>query len=171
MTDSNADLQKSFGELRSAAHALTGDERWTALCELLHDWPQPHLQEVVLPYLEEVLRDDTSARLAPERWLRVRRDQLNIHPAALLARSCVHCEGDPKRLNLLVSSPLIQNLTSLDLYDSQVGVEGANALASSPYLQNLTALYLGDNNLGDEGAATIANSPYPADAIRTPWMS
>ena len=76
--------QTRFGELRSAAHSLVGDTRWNALCELLTDWPEEHLVEVVIPYLEDLLRDDTSPRWAPEPWCSFGRRSLTGHPAFAL---------------------------------------------------------------------------------------
>ena len=48
----------------------------------------------------------------------------------------------------------LTGLTSLDLANNRIGVEGAKAIAS---LTGLTALDLADNQIGDEGAKAIAN--------------
>ena len=148
-------LQKRFGELRSAAHSLVGQARWARLVELLTDWPQEHLIEVVLPYLEDVLRGDTSPREAPARWYELDDEQLQVHPAFGLARSCKPPRLPLERLAVFLSSPHLQQLTCLDLSDHAIGDEGARAIANSPHLKKITSLGLSDNQLGEEGAAAI----------------
>jgi hypothetical protein len=52
-------------------------------------------------------------------------------------------------------------VSSLDLSNNKINVEGVTAIANSPYLSNLTFLNLSNNDdIGDEGATAIANSPY-----------
>ena len=62
----NQGSQERFGQLRSVAHSLSGDERWQALVALLEDWPHDELEQLALPYLSDLLRDDDSAREAPQ---------------------------------------------------------------------------------------------------------
>jgi Leucine-rich repeat (LRR) protein len=153
-------LQKRFGELRSAAHSLKGDERWWRIIDLLYDydWPHDYLVEVVVPYLEEMLRDDTSARQAPAHWYDLDGEQLTVSPAFVLARSCTLAELTAKRLAVFSSSPHLEKLTSLDISYNKIGASGAAALASSPHLAQLTSLNLWGNEIGDEGTKALANS-------------
>ena len=57
----------------------------------------------------------------------------------------------------VVSNPAaLSSLTSLDISDNELGVQGALALARSPHLKALRELDLGGNDIGDEGARAIA---------------
>ena len=159
-TDLALDLHSRFGELRSAAHTLTGDARWARLVELLTDWPHEHLVEVVIPYLEDLLRDDDSPRSAPAHWLEIRDEQLQIHPAFGLARSCEPLGLPLKHLIVFFSSPSFQHITKLDLSNNELGDEGAKTLASSPHLKNLTTLQLWDNQIGAQGAQALAHAAH-----------
>ncbi len=59
-------------------------------------------------------------------------------------------------LNLIL--PLCEGVSSLDLWENDIGPEGAQAIANSASLKNLTSLNLWYNNIGPEGAQAIANS-------------
>ena len=158
-TDLALDLQSRFGELRSAAHTLTGDARWSALCAWLEDWPHEHLAQVVIPYLEDLLRDDDSERKAPEGWCELGDAKLLLHPAFALARACRPLGLTLKRLAVFLSSPSFQHITKLDLSNNKLGARGAKALAHAPHLKSLTALDLFYNDLRDAGVKALASSP------------
>lgn len=171
MSTSPDSLASRFGDLRSAAHSLTGDERWDTLTKLLDDWPQPHLQDVVLPYLQETLRDDMSRREAPKRWLALDGERLDVHPAFCLARRLTldcYDDGDSgyDKAKHLLNSPHLNHLTSLHLIRTWIRDEGAQALTNCAHL---THLHLGYNEIFAEGAAALASSPNLCQAIRDQW--
>jgi len=58
----------------------------------------------------------------------------------------------------LASSPLLANLTSLNLSSGGFGNVGAQALATSPFMVNLTSLNLRENLIEDEGVKALASS-------------
>jgi uncharacterized protein (TIGR02996 family) len=60
----------------------------------------------------------------------------------------------------LVASPLLAQLTSLDLGHSEVGAPGARALATSRHAGHLAALLMGYCALGDGGVAVLVGSPH-----------
>jgi Leucine Rich repeat len=60
---------------------------------------------------------------------------------------------------LLAGSPDVAKLTSLDVSDNDLGIDGARALAGSPRWGELRELDLGGNDIGDEGANAIAHAP------------
>jgi uncharacterized protein (TIGR02996 family) len=63
------------------------------------------------------------------------------------------------RLDVVLSSPLMANLTGLTIFAQHLGEPLARALAGSPHLSGLTKLRLGRNRIGDSGATRIATSP------------
>jgi uncharacterized protein (TIGR02996 family) len=60
----------------------------------------------------------------------------------------------------LATSPLLRQLTELDLSVNQIGPAGVAALADSPQTAGLVSLDLSANHLGDAGVAAIAGSPH-----------
>ena len=155
------ELQARFGELRSAVHSLEGDARWTKLTELLNDWPEDHFHELVLPYLEGILRHDTSLREAPQRWHTIDAHRLIVHHAFALARAVRWTDMlSLEDLGVLVGSPDIDHITHLHLTHYNFGDEGAVAIARAPHLKNLTHLHLDHNGLSDEGVKALASSPH-----------
>ena len=99
-------MSSRFGELRSLMHSTRGKARWSALVRLLETWPQAHLEQVVLPYLQDLLRDDPSPRHAPEHWRSIDAGQVHVHPAWPLS-------------------------SALDMYNSNLGDEGAAPIPSA----------------------------------------
>ncbi|MEI9939712.1 MAG: hypothetical protein WDO69_21030 [Pseudomonadota bacterium] len=64
----------------------------------------------------------------------------------------------PELGSVLADSPSLASLTSLDVSDNDLAIEGARALARSPYLKAVRELDLGGNDIGDEGAQAIARA-------------
>jgi len=62
----------------------------------------------------------------------------------------------PGLVSVLSAAPSLSALTSLDVSDNDLGVEGARSLARSLHLDAVRELDLGGNDIGDEGAQAIA---------------
>jgi uncharacterized protein (TIGR02996 family) len=58
------------------------------------------------------------------------------------------------------ASPLLGNLTGLDLYCSKVGPGGMASLASTSHLGGLRALEMAHNQIGPAGVAALVSSPH-----------
>jgi uncharacterized protein (TIGR02996 family) len=71
----------------------------------------------------------------------------------------VHWCCDESGLKLLVASPHLLRLRSLDLAGSGLGWAAASSLAETSSLPRLRRLYLGANSLGDRGLQILAGSP------------
>ena len=100
-----------FGELRSAAHTLVGEARWARLVELLEDWPADPLEQVALPYLRDLLREDTSERQAPRAWWRLGPGG-SVHPAwPLVNMLCID------RTHALLTDAHLASIQTLELRD------------------------------------------------------
>lgn len=158
----NKTLNDRFGQLRSAAHSLSGESRWEALVKQLEDWPHEHLAEVVLPYLHALLLDDPSPREAPERWFTPHPEAPSFHPAWSLVTklTSINRELTPQQVIALASSEQLQGLTALNISADDINDEGVQALALSPHLRQLRSLELSHANLSAESAIAIAGSPH-----------
>jgi hypothetical protein len=62
-------------------------------------------------------------------------------------------------LEVLLASPLMQNLEHLWLMNTQLLSSGVEMLANAPALHSLKTLNLVGNGMGNEGALALANSP------------
>ncbi len=62
---------------------------------------------------------------------------------------------------VLLSSPTLSRLRTLELYGNKIGVAGARALGTSGHLTNLRKLLVSFSRLGDEGLAMLVGSPNP----------
>lgn len=153
-------MSSRFGELRSLMHSTRGKARWSALVRLLETWPQEHLEQVVLPYLQDMLRDDPSPRYAPEHWRSIDAGEVHVHPAWPLSSALDMYNSDlgDEGAYTLAHSPHMANLTHLNLWNASIKVDGIRALIQSPQLAHLRVLNLGGNMFGDEGAAALAQS-------------
>jgi hypothetical protein len=60
---------------------------------------------------------------------------------------------------LLADSPDLAKLSSLDVSDNDLGIDGVRALTASTRLAQLRDLDLGGNDIGDEGASSVARAP------------
>lgn len=152
------ELQERFGELRSAAHTLSGEERWQRLTTLLDDWPHEHLNHVVLPYLEAALAGDMSPRRAPDHWLHLAGDKCQLHPAVALARSlCVmhRCNLRYIELDALVNAPHMSKINALDLSWNELKDVWLTPIARSPYVKGLNALNLSYNHISHLGIEAL----------------
>jgi uncharacterized protein (TIGR02996 family) len=67
---------------------------------------------------------------------------------------------DAGRAASFAMSPLLGNLTALDLYCSKIGPGGMEAVAATPYLGQLRALEIAHNQIGAKGVAALVGSPY-----------
>ncbi len=72
-----------------------------------------------------------------------------------LPSSCLWEEG----MIVLAGSPLLAQLTELDLSGARIGLAGLRALLGSPRVAGLTGLNLEYEELGPEGAAALARGP------------
>lgn len=150
-------LEARFGALRDIAHTLTGDARWQQLTYELNDWPEHYLQEIIIPYLSDLLRDDESDRAAPDTWINFGHSDVFTHPAWSLARAVAIGGMLDEDLFILSQTPrmkLITNL-SLGLYFSD---EGVVALTASPHIQQLKSLSLHSREVGPTSATAIAQA-------------
>ncbi len=59
---------------------------------------------------------------------------------------------------LLADSPDLAKLSSLDVSDNDLGIDGVRALTASTRLGQLRELDLGGNDIGDDGASAVAHS-------------
>ena len=153
----NQGSQERFGQLRSVAHSLSRDERWRAIVALLDDWPHDELEQLALPYLSDLLRDDDSPRAAPKGWLSLDDDMIKVHPAWRLVRTLHLVEITPAQFIELARSPYLNALTTLDLEVAGIKDEGAVALSQSE-LGQLRELNLSYNELSDEGVIALTQS-------------
>jgi Ran GTPase-activating protein (RanGAP) involved in mRNA processing and transport len=144
-----------FGELRSLLHSAPSAALWTALCELLHDWPTPQLGQIAVPYALDHLKAWPDAlRACPLDWIKG-----DPHPALPIARAFDHttCTDD----TLATLARLNPALTSLRAR-GRITRRGAEALAEWSALPSLRALDLAHTALGDEGATAIVERLGPA---------
>jgi hypothetical protein len=153
------DLNKVFGNIRSIAHSMTGERRWEAIIQTIDMLPEDYLHEVMIPYLDGVLRDDPSERRIPYRWF-LHEGHIRIYPACLLGKSLNSFRKIIQFPKMTVESPHMRNLTRFSLMYNNLGDDGAIALAESASMSNLTHLNLCHNTIGDEGAKAIANSAH-----------
>lgn len=184
-----------LSELRGLIHTEQDhDVRWAALTAMLEMWPPELIAEYALPYLDGVLRDDTSARLAPSHWICGDEYDVEVHPAWPLVRTYAHEHHKEGALPIMSSAYMahlnkldlalnqlgaegahalaraqhLTQLTELDLYFNELGHQGAQALANAQHLTRLRWLDLGFNDLGDQGASAIANSPH---VVKLRWLN
>lgn len=151
--------RKRFERLRDWAQELTGEPRWDTIVGLLDGWSKDDFEQVVLPYLIELLREHESPRAAPERWLTFDESgSIVVHPAWHLARTWRPPTLTSERLITLVQSPHLSRLTTLNLGRNRLGKRGAAALAKSRHLSALTTLDLSFNGIGVDGGAAIAQA-------------
>jgi hypothetical protein len=68
----------------------------------------------------------------------------------------------------LANSPLLDQLTELELTYNQIGDEGAAVLAVSPRISRLRRLEISECGIGEEGARALAVSPY---LKRLQWLN
>ena len=80
-----------------------------------------------------------------------------------------HHEGDRignDGIRALAESPYLENLHTLECYNSRITDSGATALANSSGLANLRQLTLRGNKLGETGVKALAASPYLHHLVR-----
>lgn len=169
-------LSSRFGELRSLAHSLQGQARWRAMIKLLEAWPQEHLELVVLPYLHDMLRDDLTPRYAPAHWYGITKGNIDhVHPAWSLcsALDLYNNElGDEGAQNLARSAHL-EHITYLNLWNTSILTQGVEAIVQSPHLARCRVLNLGGNLFGDICVKALTRSlSLPAlSALSLAWDS
>lgn len=154
-------LSSRFGELRSLAHSLQGQARWRAMIKLLEAWPQEHLELVVLPYLHDMLRDDLTPRYAPAHWYGITKGNIDhVHPAWSLcsALDLYNNELGDEGAQNLAHSPHLEHITHLNLWNNLLLAPGVTAIVQSPHLTSCRALNLGGNMFGDAAVKALARS-------------
>ena len=117
---------------------LQGADRALRACPLLHSLT------IRIAKADHVMKLASSPHLARLRALALR-GFIDINEAGVRA---------------LVSSPHLEQLTTLDLLHREIGDRGASTLAGSPTPPHLKVLNLGWNSIGDAGASALAASPY-----------
>lgn len=61
---------------------------------------------------------------------------------------------------ILINSPILDNLISLDIADNNLRRGGIDLLANSPRITNLIRLDVRNNQVGTKGIQALAESPY-----------
>lgn len=86
------------------------------------------------------------------------------HPEALPHVNLLHIRGrlSPALLKQLLSSPIMSQITELQLSCRQLGPEHLDAVLASPHREQLTALILERSELGLDGARQLGSRPWPA---------
>ena len=146
-------------ELRELLYAEPSTEAWQAILDLFetHDTPENLLFGVA--YAQQHL-DGWPDELRTFGGRRVPVPPKQPHLAWPLIRNLGVSEHNLKAADLakMCASPLLAQLTHLDLSYNKLGPDGAKALAECKHLGALTSLNLGRSQIGDKGAIALAAS-------------
>lgn len=154
-------LSLRFGELCSLARSLHGQARWRAMIKLLEAWPQGHLEQVVLPYLHDILRADHTPRYPPAHWYGFAEGSIDfVHPAWPLcsALDLYNTEPGDEGAQNLASSAHLEHISYLNLWNTSILAQGVQAIVQSPHLARCRVLNLGGNMFGDVSVKALARS-------------
>ena len=140
-----------FGEIRSLANSLKGIERWNALVKLLDrtEGSDDEMVNVVIPYLEGILKREKYRRDAPEEWFK----NGKFHPAFCLANFSRPNIG-PVEFESFSNSENTRNLIGLAIdprmsksFSAHLNDDSFTKVIRSPYMENLKWLECPNNRL------------------------
>lgn len=160
---------------------------WQKLCVTIERSPEPAQPALVDAYIAQVLQWPSYARYETQ-WLteedilnRSRKlhlfGQLHVnanpspvqrlaleHPEALphVRRLSIRQRIEPQHLALILSSPLMSQITELAIDCRKLTPAHLEVLIASPHREQLTTLILERSELGPDGAKLLGSRPWPS---------
>ncbi len=145
-------------EIRNEIAAAPSERAWSALMELLCEWPGIDNADKILRETDESLADwDPQLRRAPADWRRLNRDG-ELAPIASLLRVCTlrrHETGTGIILRRLADSPYAERLERLEIHECSMETTGVRAIVDAEHLPALNALEFAHTVLSAEDVAAL----------------
>jgi len=142
-------INQFMGELRSH---ISHNELWVwDIVKLIEGVPDHFLEEVVIPYLQGVYRNDQNPRGIPEKWVRSNwvkgdhllwheRYDLKTHPAIVLCNHVIKDHRSGPFYKILMSQDIAPLLRYMTLGGVWLNHLDYRAIKESPYLGNVKYL-------------------------------